>query len=123
MPLTDDQRQHLEKRLREERDRIMRDLERYTRDASEQSQQEADGDLTLMPFHPADQGTDTMRQELDASLASRESSELTAIDEALRRLYKEPERYGLDEETGEEIPFERLDVIPWATRAIDGERK
>ena len=37
-----------------------------------------------------------------------------AIDAALQRLYEHPERFGLSETTGDPIPFERLDIIPWA---------
>ena len=38
----------------------------------------------------------------------------------MKRLEGDPERFGHDERTGAEIPFERLDLIPWArTRAED----
>jgi DnaK suppressor protein len=55
-----------------------------------------------------------METELAASNVTRESRELADIDAALERLHRTPERFGLCEETGREIPFERLDVIPWA---------
>ncbi|HEU4879101.1 MAG TPA: TraR/DksA family transcriptional regulator [Gemmatimonadaceae bacterium] len=67
-----------------------------------------------MPLHMADVGTDAMQAELDASNATRISQELAEIDEALTRLYETPEKFGLSEATGEPIPFERLDAIPWA---------
>ena len=73
----------------------------------------ASGDLSLMPFHPADLGTDTMDEELDESNATRATRELTQIDAALERLYKSPEKFGVCDD-GREIPFERLDIIPWA---------
>jgi RNA polymerase-binding transcription factor DksA len=37
----------------------------------------------------------------------------------LERLYEDPERFGRDERTGDEIPFERLELIPWARRRVD----
>jgi RNA polymerase-binding transcription factor len=49
---------------------------------------------------------------------SRLSGELVEIDEALRRLYRQPEGYGRDERTGDDIPFARLDIIPWARRRV-----
>jgi RNA polymerase-binding transcription factor DksA len=113
MPLTRDQRAHLEKRLREERDRTLELLNAIVADRSASSEQEGAGDLSVVPFHPADLGTDTMDQELDESNATRASRELAQIDDALNRLYHSPERFGLCDD-GREIPFERLDIIPWA---------
>jgi RNA polymerase-binding transcription factor DksA len=113
MPLTIQQRKHLEKRLKDERARALQLLNGIVADRSSSSEQESAGDLTLMPFHPADLGTDTMDEELDESNATRASRELTAIDAALERLYKSPAQFGLCED-GREIPFERLDIIPWA---------
>jgi RNA polymerase-binding transcription factor DksA len=56
-----------------------------------------------------------MDQELDASNDARVSNELAEIDAALDRLYRTPEQFGRCETTGRDIPFERLDMIPWAT--------
>ena len=114
MPLTIDQRKYLEQRLRDERVRALELVERVVSDRSNVSQQNATGDLSVVPFHPADLGTDTMDEELDASNATRASRELTEIDAALERLYRNPEQFGICEDTGREIPFERLDLVPWA---------
>lgn len=113
MPLTIEQRRHLEKRLRDERARALQLLNGIVADRSSSSEQEGAGDLSLMPLHPADLGTDTMDEELDESNATRVSRELTEIDAALQRLYTSPALFGLCED-GREIPFERLDIIPWA---------
>ena len=114
MPLTDTQRKHLERRLQEERTRALRLLDRSVGEHEGEDEQDRSGDLTKVPFHFADLGTDTMQDELDASNASRISSELSEIDAALERLYRTPERFGVCEDTGRDIPFARLDVIPWA---------
>jgi RNA polymerase-binding transcription factor DksA len=113
MPLTIEQRRRLEKRLHEERARALQLLNRIVADRSSSSEQEGSGDLSLMPLHPADLGTDTMNEELDESNATRASRELKEIDAALERLYKSPAQFGLCED-GREIPFDRLDTIPWA---------
>jgi DnaK suppressor protein len=113
MPLTIEQRRHLEKRLHDERARALELLNGIVADRSSSSEQEGAGDLSLMPLHPADLGTDTMDEELDESNATRASRELTEIDAALERLYKSPARFGVCDD-GREIPFERLDIIPWA---------
>jgi RNA polymerase-binding transcription factor DksA len=127
MALNEDQRRHLERRLREERERVLHALRRFD-EGRESSETEADGELTNYPFHLADRGTDTYDQEMDTVLAERASRELEVIDDALRRFYREPDRFGICEDTGEPIPFERLDVIPWARTCrggasnLDGER-
>jgi DnaK suppressor protein len=114
MSLTDKQRRHLEHRLQEERARLSRELDRSVADQAQADEQDRAGDISALPFHPADLGTDTMDTELDASNATRMSRELAEIDAALERLYRAPERFGICEDTGRPIPFERLDVIPWA---------
>ena len=118
MALTKSQRTHLEKRLREERERALRTLGQYNRELGD-TDQEASGELSKFPSHPADEGTDTYDREFDAQEATRVSREIEEIDAALERLYQHPERFGRDERTGEEIPFTRLDLIPWARTRVD----
>lgn len=117
MALTTSELAHLGARLREERTRVLAILERYGADLDD-TQQEAAGDLSKMPYHPADEGTDTFERELDAQELTRVTNELQEIDDALERLYRAPETFGRDESTGDEIPFARLDVIPWARHGV-----
>jgi DnaK suppressor protein len=112
--LTRDQRAYLERRLEEERTLLSRTLNRTVAEGAQADEQDRDGDLSTLPFHLADRGTDTMESELRASNATRMSRELAEIDAALDRLHRSPERFGICEDTGQPIPFERLDVIPWA---------
>jgi RNA polymerase-binding transcription factor DksA len=114
MSLTEAQRQRMEKRLQEERESVLRALDRTVGGSAEESPQDRAGDLTSMPFHQADQGTDTMQEELDASNAARMTRQLAEIDAALERLYRDPEHFGICEDTGEPIPLERIEIIPWA---------
>jgi DnaK suppressor protein len=111
MALTEKQRRHLEARLKEERDRVLRDIRSYDDGGSSSPD---DGDITKYPSHMADQGTDNFDQEMSTQLADRATRELEEIDAALQRLYETPERFGVSETTGKPIPFERLDLIPWA---------
>lgn len=119
-PLTADQRAHLAERLQEERARALEMLNRLVTDHSDGTQQDDAGDLTLMPFHMADLGTDTMNDELNASNETRVSRELAEIDAAIERLQSAPDQFGISEATGEPIPFERLDIIPWARTGAAG---
>ena len=114
MALTAKQRKHLEQRLKDERARALSALNRSLAEYSGSTDRDRSGDLTSVPFHMADRGTDTMNEELDASNGTRISRELAEIDAALSKLYEAPETFGVSESTGAPIPFERLDAIPWA---------
>jgi len=114
MPLTETQRRQLARRLQEERTRALRTLNRSVDEHADGDEQDRSGDLSVVPLHPADLGTGTMQAELDASNATRVSRELAEIDAAIERLRSSPEKYGVCEDTGEDIPYERLDLIPWA---------
>jgi RNA polymerase-binding transcription factor DksA len=114
MTLTEAQRRRLETRLHEERQLVLRALGRNLDQRGAGSPHDRSGDLSSVPNHPADQGTEAMQEELAISNAARMSRQLAEIDAALERLYREPERFGVCEDTGEPIPLERLDVIPWA---------
>jgi RNA polymerase-binding transcription factor DksA len=113
MSLSTEQRTQLEQRLQEERSRALETLHGISADQSGGTEQDESGDLTKMPFHMADLGTDTMDAELEASNATRTSRELTEIDDALDRLYRTPEKFGMTDD-GRQIPFERLVEVPWA---------
>ncbi len=123
MPLSKAKREHFEHRLLEERARALRALGRSVTERADGDEQERSGDLTSMPLHSADLGTDTMNEELDASNATRVSRELAEIDAALERLYKTPDKFGVCEDTGRDIPNERLEIIPWARTCEDGGKR
>lgn len=114
MPLTASQLQHLEQRLHEERTRLLGQLQDFVSEESSADSQDLAGDLSKFPTHAADLGTDVANEELEASVSTRRSAEVAEIDAALERLATSPETFGLDEQSGEEIPFARLDIIPYA---------
>jgi DnaK suppressor protein len=107
------QREHLEQRLLNERARAVKALRQM------EDEDKSDGDLTTYPFHLADEGTDTIEQEQEFLLRSVEGRRLYEIDDALRTLYKEPERYGICTSCSQEISFERLDIVPWTKLCLD----
>ncbi|HVZ49915.1 MAG TPA: TraR/DksA C4-type zinc finger protein [Gemmatimonadaceae bacterium] len=113
---------HFEKRLLEERRRVLKELGHYD-ETFGNTPQGADGDLSSYSFHMADQGTDAMEREKAFLFASQEGRFLWHIDEALRRLYKKPEVYGRCHNCGGEIMFERLDALPHARYCINCKQK
>ncbi|MEO8879041.1 MAG: hypothetical protein ABI446_01455 [Gemmatimonadaceae bacterium] len=122
MALSAAQLKHFEARLLEERAALQQELLRYTSAEAADDEQDQSGDLSKMPFHPADLGTDTIDQELEASNATRESVELAEIDAALQKLYETPEKFGMDENTNKPISLERLEIIPWARTGMQGRK-
>lgn len=117
MALTGIQRHRMEERLLEERTRVLTVLRRFDEDSAT-SLTAASGDLSDYPFHVADHGTDSYDQEMDTVQAERASRELEEINEALRRLYEDPDRFGICENTGDPIPLARLEIIPWARTCV-----
>lgn len=110
--------EHFEQRLLAERKRAVAQMARFDEQLGE-SQRDADGELTVWRFHMADEGTDTFDREQNFLFASREGQLLWHIDQALRRLYRTPEEYGRCDECGRDIPRERLEALPYATRCVD----
>ena len=102
-PLAKKQIAHFEKRLLEERKRVLKELGHYD-EAFGATSQESDGDLSSYSFHMADQGTDAMEREKQFLFASQEGRYLWHLNEALRRLYGSPERFGKCEQCG--VPTE-----------------
>ncbi len=52
-----------------------------------------------------------------AGLMQQHRDRLTDIEQALERMKQG--RYGISEQSGEPIPFERLHLVPWARTTID----
>jgi RNA polymerase-binding protein DksA len=115
--LTKRQLQHLEKRLLEERARVLKELGHYTEHFTS-SLQASDGDLSSYSFHMADQGTDAMEREKAFLFASQEGRYLWHLNQALRRMYATSGKYGKCEQCGEDIGFDRLDALPHARLCI-----
>lgn len=112
------QMEHIERRLLRERERALRSLGRF-QEQSKLSRDAADSDLSSYSFHMADQGTDAMEREKAFLFASKEGRYLYRIEEALRRLYNEPEKFGICHSCQKEIPFERLDALPHARYCLN----
>ncbi len=75
------------------------------------------GDLSNMPIHMADLGTDNFEQDLAVGLMGSERKLLSEIDEALDRIEKKT--YGVCLGTGKPISRARLDAQPWAKYSVE----
>jgi len=73
-------------------------------------------DSSNMPIHMADAGTDNYEMENTLGLMDSERKLIEQIDDALERI--QDGTYGICEGSGEPIPVERLQAIPWARYCV-----
>jgi RNA polymerase-binding transcription factor DksA len=116
------QLEHIERRLLRERDRVRRSIGRFQEQAKT-ARDASDSDLSSYSFHMADQGTDAMEREKSFLFASKEGRYLYRVEGALRRLYSNPQEFGLCHSCNQEIPFERLDALPHARYCLECKRR
>ncbi len=98
------------------RARLRGDVDQMADAALKKSRSEANGDLSSMPIHMADIGSDNFEQEFTLSLMETEEGTLGLIETSLERI--EEGVYGQCEECGARIPKMRLNAIPYATLCI-----
>jgi len=96
---------------------LIGDLTGMEAGALRSSRQSAAGDLSSMPTHPADVGSDNYEQEFTLGLLESERALLNEIDEALGRI--NDKTYGVCAGTGKPISKARLTARPWAKYTIE----
>ncbi len=79
------------------------------------------GNLSHMPIHMADIGSDTYEQDFMLGLAESERQRVRKIDEAIQRIADGT--YGICQLTGKPIPKPRLEAKPWAKYTIEAARQ
>jgi len=102
--------------LLEKRREILVSVNEMEDEALKKSRLDAAGDLSSMPIHMADIGTDNYEQEFALGLMDSERKLLREIDDALQRI--EQRIYGICEGTGKQIPKARLEAKPWARYCV-----
>lgn len=105
-------------RLEAERERLQAEIDGVYGENTENV--DTDGQRAGVSNHPADAASDVMSRERNLAIAASMEADLAAVRHALQRI--EDGTYGLDEETGEAIPVERLEARPSATRTVQNER-
>ena len=98
------------------RARLRGDVTQLADAALKKSRSEANGDLSSMPIHMADIGSDNFEQEFTLSLMENEGAALEKIEASLERI--DEGTYGTCEECGVKIPKSRLNAIPYATLCV-----
>jgi DnaK suppressor protein len=113
--------EHFKQALLEKRQEIIGNVNEMEDEALKKSRMDASGDLSSMPIHMADIGTDNYEQEFALDLMDSERKLLREIDDALERI--EQGTYGICEATGEPIAKARLKATPWARYCVEYARK
>jgi len=108
---------HFKQMLLEKRKEILINVSEIENEALKKSRTDASGDLSSMPIHMADIGTDNYEQEFVLGLMDSERKLLREIDDALQRI--EEGTYGICDGTGKTIPKARLEAQPWARYRIE----
>ncbi len=98
------------------RARLRGDVNAMTEAALSKTRSEASGDLSSMPIHMADVGTDNFEQEFTLSLLQNEEETLDQIEAALERI--EDGIYGSCVECDGRITKTRLNAIPYTPFCI-----
>ena len=115
--LTSADTEHFKQLLLEKRKEILRNVNEFEDEALKKSRLDATGDLSSMPIHMADLGTDNYEQEFALGLMDSERKLLREIDNSLVRI--EEGTYGICEGTGKPIPKARLEAQPWAKYCVE----
>ncbi|MEA3225958.1 MAG: TraR/DksA C4-type zinc finger protein [Planctomycetota bacterium] len=110
-------REHFKSVLLQKRREIFRNVNEFEDEALKKSRLDACGDLSSMPIHMADIGTDNYEQEFALGLMDSERKLLREIDDALVRIDKKS--YGTCEGTGKPILKARLEAKPWARHCVE----
>ncbi len=118
--LTTTDREHFRQILLKKRRQILGIVNEFEDEALKKSRLDAAGDLSSMPIHMADIGTDNYEQEFALGLMDSERKLLRKIDDALVRIEKKS--YGICEGTGKPIPKARLEAKPWARHSVEHAR-
>jgi DnaK suppressor protein len=109
--------EHFRELLLAKRRELVGDVNEIHDEALKNSRIDAAGDLSAMPIHMADIGTDNYQQELALGLMDSERKLLRQIDEALDRINQGT--YGICVGTGKSIGRARLEARPWARYSVE----
>ncbi|HUW17920.1 MAG TPA: TraR/DksA C4-type zinc finger protein [Sedimentisphaerales bacterium] len=109
--------ERFEQMLLEKRREIVGDVNTMEDEALRKARLDATGNLSSMPIHMADLGTDNYEQEFALGLMDSEIRLLREIDDALQRIQQGA--YGICEGTGKPIPKARLEAQPWARYCVE----
>lgn len=108
--------QPFKEKLLQLRARLRGDVSAMADATLKRTRSESSGDLSSMPIHMADIGSDNFEQEFTLSLMENDEETLDLIEGALERI--EAGTYGSCTECDGRIPKTRLNAIPYTPHCI-----
>ena len=103
------------------RSRLRGDLDQMTDEALRRDQPDSSGNLSNVPLHMADVGTENYDQEFTLGLIENEQGTMEQINEALGRINQG--KYGRCVECNEPISKPRLQALPYTRHCIQCARE
>jgi len=121
--LTSAQLEALKEMLLERRGLMATDANSIEQEALNKGAGKASGELSSVPFHMADVGSENYEREFMLGILESEGAELRLIDDALRRI--ERGEYGMcqSEDCDKSISLARLKALPHARYCIECQKK
>jgi RNA polymerase-binding protein DksA len=110
--------EHFRELLLSKRRELVGDMSQMEREALRSA---SGSNLSNLPLHMADMGTDNYEQEFTLGLVEKERNLLREINQALAKI--QDGSYGICEGTGKPISKARLEAQPWARFSIEHARK
>jgi len=103
------------------RERLVGKVDFMQGEALKKSRQDASGDLSNVPIHMADVGTDNYERDIMIELIQNGEEGVRNIDTALEKI--EDGTFGVCELCAKKINKERLKAVPYAKLCIDCQRE
>lgn len=103
------------------RERLVGKVDFMQGEALKKSRQDASGDLSNVPIHMADVGTDNYERDIMIELIQNGEESVRSIDTALEKI--EEGTFGVCELCAKKINKERLKAVPYAKLCIDCQRE
>jgi DnaK suppressor protein len=120
MAVSTQQYNELRRRIEEEQERLTLEIHGLEDAAQQLNEGVADEDRGY-GNHQADDATDTYEAERQLALRRNLETVLAEVNDALHRM--DEGKYGICEVCGKEIPIERLEARPYATRCVEDQAK
>ncbi len=103
------------------RERLVGKVDVMQGETLKKSRQDASGDLSNVPIHMADVGTDNYERDIMIELIQNGEEGVRSIDTALEKI--EEGAFGVCELCAKKINKERLKAVPYAKLCIDCQRE
>jgi DnaK suppressor protein len=115
--LSQEQQSRLRNQLQETRERLRDEI----REELVRADSERFADLAGQVRDPGDESVADLLSDINTTVVSKYIGQLRAVEVALERF--NDRSYGICDECGTEIPYERLNVYPTAIRCIEDQER